>query len=175
MAHAVPQPSTAYGQELAKWEMHHTRFTSDDAPPGRANVPFAAYPRMVYKAIEHPKTKQMVCMAIQPNPLQFPTPQEYDIAVRATDELNRRCYRIVNDDVEFRNAQNDGWYESPALALAGHEDEHWAGVVEETARRHYSDQRMSPKAQAEAAAVDASTEHQVPDVPTELRKQRERK
>lgn len=174
MAHAVPSPSTAYGKEIAKWEMHHTRFTSDDSPPGRANLPFAAYPRMVYKAVEHPRTKQMVCMCVQPNPLQFSTPQEYDVAMRSTEELNRRCYRIVQDETEFRIAQNDGWHESPDLALKGHDDAMWK-IAEQTAERHYSDQRMSPMAQAEAAAVDASTEHQVPDVPTELRKQRERK
>ena len=166
MAVATPSPSTDYGKELAKHEQHHTRFTNDEVPPGNPYV-YREYPRMVYKAVQHPKTGQMFCMAIDPSPMMFSFPQEYQNACAATAMLNRQCYRVVQDDTEFRIAKNDGWHESPGQALSGHEEDHWKTVVEDTAKRHFSDRRMSPEAQAEAAAVDASTEHQVPDVQVE--------
>ncbi len=165
MSVATPGPDTAYGKELAKHEQRPSRFTNDDVPPGRP-YRYEEYPRMVYKAVEHPKTKQMVCMPVQPNPLQFSTPHEYDAAMRQTEELNRHCYRIVKDDAEFRNAKNEGWHESPAVALTGHDDAMWK-IAEATAERNFRDQNMSPAAKAEAAAIDNSTEHQVPDVQVE--------
>lgn len=173
MAVATPGVGTSYGKELAKWEQHRTRFTDDDNPPGNPYV-FRMYPRMMFRAVKHPKTGQMVCMAVPPNPMLFTTPHEYDRACLDIERMNRECSRTVNSDEEFRIAKNDGWRESPALALETHEQQMCA-VAEETARRHFSDQRLSPEAQAEAARIDASTEHQVPDVQTEQARQKARR
>jgi hypothetical protein len=175
MAYAVPSPTTAYGKELARFEQHRTKYTAEDdgVPPGNP-YQFREYPRMMYRAVQHPRTKQMVCMDIAPNPMLFSKPQEYDHACVATEQLNRQCTRIVPDDVAFRNALNEGWRSSPKEALEAHEQKMCA-IAEETARRHFSDQAMSPRAQAEADRVDASTEHQVPDVQTELARAKARK
>jgi len=174
VAYATPSPNTEYGKELAKWEMRQSRFTNDDVPPGRANVPFQEYPKMLFRAVKHPKTGQTVCIETPPNPMLYDNPQAYERACAATEQLNRDCCKTVLDDVAERNAKNEGWRNSPAEALIAHE-ERMCAIAEETARRHYSDRSMSPEAQAEAARVDDSTEHQVPDVQTEMARQKARK
>jgi len=177
MALTTPNPRTDYGKELAKFEQHRTRFTDPDGdPPVHPGNPytFREYPRMVYRAIQHPRTGKTICMDVAPNPMLFTTAHEYNNAIDATERLNRECWKIVQDEVAFRNAKNEGWRESPVLALEAHE-QRMCAVAEETARRHFSDQSMTPKAQAEAAAIDASTEHQVPDVQTEQARQKARR
>lgn len=168
----IQSPSTDLGKELAKWEQFPSKFTSDEVPPGNPYV-YRAYPKMLYKAQYHPLKKKMVCCEVPPNNVDYATQAEIDRAERFVMQFNLSCQKTVQNEDEKRVAMNDGWCESPTLALADCEARR-KGVADETAKREYNDQTMSARARAEARAADDADGEHVPDVPAP-RKRRGRK
>src|SRR5216117_1122689 len=73
-------------------------------------------------------------------------------------------HHIVNDEQEERNLLSRGFVRGPEQAIArleyGEQE-----LARAAAERAYAEQRMSPKAQAEAAAVDESTIQHLGEVP----------
>jgi hypothetical protein len=163
----VAQPETAAGRELAKFEQHRTKYTSDDVPPGNP-YQYRQFPQMLYKANYHPIEKRMVCMADPPQLIAFATQAEFQRAENYVEQFNRSCYRIVKSEDEERIAKNDGWRNSPKEALDECERSRRA-VADIAANRHYSDQTMSESARAEAASADASTDDHLADIPAPAR------
>jgi hypothetical protein len=87
------------------------------------------------------------------------------LVIDLTDEtFSRSCWQTVNNEAERQNALEGGWRESPAEALAFFESRA-RDVADEAARRAAADQRMSEKAQQEAATAEAATPEHVPAVP----------
>lgn len=108
----------------------------------RPDVPLE-YPRMAYKA-----TKNAVGKAVVDDSLE--------------------CQRIARDAEEYARMVADGWCESPKLALDAFELEQQA-IGQAAAERAYSDRRMSPMAQREAAEADAQSKGHLPEVPEQRR------
>jgi hypothetical protein len=71
---------------------------------------------------------------------------------------------IVNDEQEQRNMLSRGYVQGPDKAIEALEQQE-RGLATAAAERAYTDQRMSPRAQAEAEAVDESTIQHVGSVP----------
>lgn len=162
----VHEPETAAGKELAKFEQHHTKFTSDTVPPGNPYTfrEYGTSGKMLYKAQYHPLQKKMACMVGPPNLMDAANQAEHDRAERFVDQFNRSCSCIVRSDDEKRAKMNEGWRESPVAALEAAEASRKA-TANITASRHFSDRSMSANAQAEAAAADASTDDHLGEVP----------
>lgn len=158
----VISPDSALGKELAKWEQHRTKYVSDEEQPGNPYT-YRPYPKMLYRAQPHPISKQTRCMDVEPDVLQYATVQEYERALNMITRFNTACTRIVMSDDEQRRAMNDGWRESPDLAMAAAEQRE-IELSTLAAERHYKDRSMSEKAQAEAAEADRSTSAHVVDV-----------
>lgn len=162
----VAQPETAMGRELAKFEQHRTDYTSNAVPPGNpyAFRKFGQSGKMIYKAQYHPTMKRMECMVAAPDPVNYERHNDYQRDDTFVARFNLSCYRIVHTDDELRVAMNDGWCESPKDALAEYERGRKA-TADITAERHFTDKRMSPRAQAEAAAADEADGEHVASVP----------
>jgi hypothetical protein len=71
---------------------------------------------------------------------------------------------IVNDEQEQRNMLSRGYVQGPDKAVEALEQQE-RGLATAAAERAYTDQRMSPRAQAEAEAVDESTSQHVGSIP----------
>ena len=70
----------------------------------------------------------------------------------------------VENDTQAGNMRSRGWGNGQAEAVQRLEEREQALAVGE-AERHFSDRRMSEKAQAEADAFDESTDEHVPVIP----------
>jgi hypothetical protein len=177
----VITPDSALGRELWKWDhtIAEVHPADEDKPSheqlrGVRPTSFQEFPQMLYKAETHPITKQMRCMDIEPSTLDFPDIQAYQRALNQITIFNQRCTKIVGNDEERRKALNDGWATSAKEAMAFVEKRDIA-IADEAARRHFSDQRMSESARAEAAEADRSTSKHVLDVVGSSHKTRGRK
>jgi len=106
---------------------------------------FEPFPQMLYRA---QRRTDGVVLVLDPNDETF----------------SRSCWLVVHDERERQRELERGWRESPAEALALFEARA-CDIADEAARRAAADQRMSEKAQAEAAAADAATPEHVPEVP----------
>lgn len=140
------------GKELEKWE-RKPGWKPEDHP----------YPRMLYRAEHRPDGKRSVG---EVRDSLFPVQGEKGpfVVAGAAEQWSRRCQKTVQNESEYLLAFGQGWRGHPheALDLLEAED---ATVFSVTAERHASDARMSEKAQAEAAKVDASTLKQIPSIP----------
>lgn len=150
----VISPDSELGKELAKWEQTVTKYVPDGEAPGRP-YQYRPYPRMLYRAVKKSNGK-VVCVD---NPLAYDTEREQLEAER----VSKQCQRIVQSDVEERNAMNEGWRESPTEALSAHE-QHEQNIGQAAAELEFSAQRMSAKARAEIKAAHADTSDHVVDV-----------
>jgi hypothetical protein len=149
----------AYERELAKYEQFERDVIAVDdlgnaIPPGNKYV-FRPFPRMLFRA--HKKVNGSV--ACLDNPLAYRTDAE---AIDA-EAFNRRCQLIVQDESNYHRALAGGWAESPAEAMEKYEQQQIA-IGDETARRHYRDDSMSPRAQTEALAADRSVSQHLPEI-----------
>jgi hypothetical protein len=176
----VITPDSALGRELWKWDhrMDEVHPADEDKPSheqlrGVRPTQFQPFPQMLYKAQTHPITKQMRCMDIEPNMLDFTDIQTYQRAVNQINLFNQACSCIVQDDEQRRKKLNDGWAESVPKAMDAVEQRDIA-IADAAAARHFSDQRMSRKAQDEAADADRSTSAHVLDVVGSSKKTRGR-
>lgn len=176
----VITPDSALGRELWKWD-HTTReiHPSDEDKPsheqlhGMRPTEWQEFPQMLYKAHQNPLTKQMRCMDIEPNTLDFSEVSAYQRAINQINIFNQQCSKIVHNDEQRRKAMNDGWTASPLTAMEAVETRDKA-IADEAARRHFSDQKMGEKARIEADAADRSTAAHVLDVAGASKKTRGR-
>lgn len=103
-------------------------------------------------------------------PLSFPkyAYSPYPRAIyHATDPTSPR---LVQDADEERNFLSRGWADSPVTAEAAAERHHDQTVAIPAAERAYADRRMSAAAQAEVAALEATADDHIVDVPAPVRR-----
>jgi hypothetical protein len=144
----VISPDSELGKELAKWNKPYR---------------FEPYPKMLYKA--QVRSNGQAAVMAPPVPLYgWPQPQDYERALLEAEAFTRSCLLTVRDEAEERRAVSDGWRTTAEDALKAHEAREWQ-IAQAAAERHYTEARMSPQAQAEAARVDDATALHVPEVP----------
>jgi hypothetical protein len=133
----VITPESELGKEMAKWERPERG--------GTRPYVYVPFPRMLYKARKRPDGRVM-CM----DP--------------ADESFSAQCWFVVQNELELEKAHREGWRDSPKEAL-----DYFEGLERDIARaaaeRAYSDQRLTEKARAEAAAAEAETPEHVPDIP----------
>lgn len=159
----VISPESDLGKELAKHEQHRTRIVADDGPgPGNPYV-YREFPRMLYKARQHPRTGQPSVMEPAVDPMTCKDDREFEQRCRELDNWNAKGGRIAKSADEELVMKGQGWSNSPieALALFEKEQQEIARLAAEAA---FHAQRMSEKARAELAEADASTQAHVVDV-----------
>lgn len=76
------------------------------------------------------------------------------------EQFATRCQHIVRDATEHARYRADGWSDSPTLALA-HAESLAQDIATAAAEANFSAAKMSPKAQAERAKLEASTDKHV--------------
>ena len=146
----VVSPDSELGKELAKWNRPYV---------------YRPFPKMLYMARKRPDG----IVSIQETDDRI-----FGTTPGAADAFTATCQKIVKDESEMQRALEAGWRESQAEALEHHEKrEQYKGNV--AAHRLYEDRNMSEAARAEAAAVDASTEEHVPEIPVKRKPGRPRK
>lgn len=141
------------GKEAAKFEQPHYR---PEAHP---------YPRMLYRAT---KGEDGVVRADAGQTLPrhyFRDDQSYRAAIDKDEAFNQSCRMIVNSPAEHNSAKDHGWRDSAEEAIAY--CKHFETVILGTAaaERAAAELKMSPAAQAEAKAIDASTPNILPEIP----------
>ena len=144
-------PDSAYGRELAK----HEQFPVPWAPRPGNPYKFREYPRMVYRATEHPRSGQRVVLMPIPQRHEFATDDQYRLGLFEAETINRKVTKIVNDDTEFQKAMEAGWRPSPVDALEFAKARH-DSQGEAAAERNWQDRNMGEKAKAEAATAEAA-------------------
>lgn len=161
----VIQPETLYGRELAKWDRPRNQFVEDENGKreyGMNAVGEEPYPKMLYKAQRRENGKVMV--------MDMDALYALDPAVQArADAFNRSCQLTVQSEDEYRRAKDQGWRESPEIALAYYEALQ-QDIARAAAEANFDLQRMSEQAKREHAALDATTDAPVTDVPAPKRK-----
>ena len=148
----IHNPESAYSREMSRW----------DSPKreGGFNVnSFEPFPAMVYKAFARENGKVMCG-----DPLVA-------VGEAQAETFARKCQLTVQNQDELDTAIKRGWSETPDEALVLYESDR-VDLATVTAQRHFSDQRLSASAQAEAATADAATHEQVPDVPVRRKRGR---
>lgn len=147
---------SAMGQELARWERESLNCPTRPGRPWRAGDPENEYPKMLYMAR---RTRTGILA----------------LADKDDDAFAQGCQKIVRDADQERVAKGQGWTDKPELAVeqaSAREDE----VATVTAKRHFTDSKLSEAAQAEAKAADDATSDHVPVIPeTAKRRGRPRK
>ena len=144
---------TPMGKELLKWEKKHP-----------SPQPF---PVMMYKAYKGDDGR-IRCMDTDPHPSFFANAEMYRMACDKVAHFNVSCTRVVQDDIEMKQARSEGWRESPQEAL----DAQWGWEKEmgqAAAERAFADRNMSEKAKEEAKVFEASTPNiiaSIPEAPT---------
>jgi hypothetical protein len=158
----VISPESAEGKELLKHEQWPANWNGTRYEPGNPYV-FRPFPKMVYRATAKENGK-VVCMEAPPEPDRYEKPVDYDRALRLHDQLMKACTKIVPDESAYLVAKGQGWCDDPTLALEAYEAQQRA-LGDAAAERLFRDQRMTRKAQDEAAMADISTHEHVGDVP----------
>tara|TARA_R110000868_G_scaffold311367_3_gene572418 strand:- start:443 stop:1021 length:579 start_codon:yes stop_codon:yes gene_type:complete len=139
------------GKELLKFEQ-----------PGYnpANHPF---PTTMFKAFKR-EDGVVKCMDSAPSPYGWINDDQYNREMSRVDAFNRQCQRVVEDENASKAAMSEGWRNSPADALAAHEQlERWIG--DEAAKRAHQDRLMSDAAKVEIAKAEETTPEHVAEVP----------
>jgi len=151
----VQSPDSEYARETSKWDLPKRQ--------GGFNANgFEAFPVMVYKAHQRENGKVMCG-----DPLAT-------VGDAEAEAFSRSCQLSVRGPEELERAHREGWADSPEAALAAYERAQ-IDIADTAAKRHFSDQRMSAQAQAEAAVADASTHEHVADVPAPKKRSHHKK
>lgn len=120
------------------------------------------FPKMLYLAHHRPDGRRSVGEVVDSVCGGYPG---------AAEQWTRRCQLTVQNEAEMQKAFEGGWRAHPQEALDHLESKDLAESTL-TAQRHASDQRMSEKAQREAAEADLSTLKHIPSIPEKhVRKQ----
>jgi|TARA_R110001583_G_scaffold24809_5_gene90365 hypothetical protein len=146
----IQNPDSEYSREIEKWN-------TPKRQGGFAPNSHEDFPKMMYRAQPNANGKIMC---------GDPSAAVGDVVGEA---FSRSCQIIVRDEDEADGMVKKGWYDTPTLALDGYERDQ-RSIADVAAMRHFSDQKMSPVAQAEAKAVDDATHAHVPSVPAPRKK-----
>jgi hypothetical protein len=146
-----------------EWEKEEARWNLPKSQGGMNANGYEHYPRMLYRA-ERRHDGRIACLSEPVSPFGWRDQAEYERAQLQADAFTARCQRIVQNELEERQALNDGWRNTPQDAVLALETREKA-IADEAAKRHFTDQRMSEKAREEATAADDATAEHVPDVP----------
>lgn len=145
----IHSPESEYVKEREAWEMRN-RFPGGYDP---RNHPF---PKMLYMAKQRPDGKISVGESAALDHI-FGRPG-------GAEQFSATCQRLVKSEGEYRQAQEEGWRDTHAEAMAYHEKLH-KFVSDAAAHRLHEDRNMSEAAKAEAAAADAESFDHVPEIP----------
>ncbi len=129
----VINPESVYAKELEKWNT--PKREGGHGPNG-----FEPYPAMMYLARE--KNGKAV----------IGDPQD--------EQFSATCQRKVGDVEEREKARREGWRDNPKEAL-DHYEALQVAIATAAAEAAYAAKRMTPKAQAERAKLDAATDKHI--------------
>lgn len=164
-------PGSNLAREMAKHEQFPSKWTAA-AMTGPGNpYTYRAVPKMVYRAERY--NGQPACMAAPPDPYEFKDGREFERAEAASRKFTERCQLVVNDEREYQRAMESGYRESPKDAV-DHLIARELGRNNETAHRLHDDRNLSEPAKREAAAIEATADEPLPEIP-EQRRGRKRK
>jgi hypothetical protein len=137
-------PESLLGKELMKWQR-----------PANWRPEDHVYPRMLYRAQHRPDGRRSVGEVLD---------SLFGGQPGAAEQWSRRCQLTVYNEAEQQKAMESGWRTSPqeAMEYLEAQDNVRSNL---TAERHYTDARMSEKAQREASEADQATLKQIPSLP----------
>jgi hypothetical protein len=171
----IPSTKEEHIKELARWEQHHSEFTPRGTQPGNPYTK-REFPMMIYRAQQHPQSGKWCTAIVPPAYFGFRDMNEWDRACQAAAIFTQGCQRIVRSEAELDAAirSGEGWRQSAEEAMK------WRESLEDeistaAAERHFSDRKLSPKAQAEAAKIEAETFGHVPVIPEKPRPRKGKK
>lgn len=133
-------PNSDEGKELMKWEVKR--------PP-------TYFPKMLYMAKKRPDGIVSV---------NETDDRLFGGVSGAAEKWTATCQMVVKDEAELIKYREIGWRESQAEAMERFEAKEQK-LGNEAAERAYRDRNMGEKAKAEIAAVEASTDEHVAEVP----------
>lgn len=155
-----------YGKEMRRWNRKKRE--------GGMNADgFEKFPMMLHKAHQIPGTRKWATALPEPIVDHFENDNQWNRAVMSAARFTTSCQRIVANAQEYERARDEGWRDNPLDAMA------WRDALEtevsnEAAARAARDSKMSPAAQAEAAAADAETPDHLAEIPTRRYQKRAR-
>lgn len=165
-------------KERRKWEMDQSAYGAPGRPRAQiANSEAGRWPVMLFKAERipgHLPGAGKLSVGVEtPRRNMFPGGQAGDDgwmqAREAADQFAFGNQLIAKDEAEYKRAKANGWADSSAAALELAERRE-REVSQAAAERAFVDSKMSEKAQAEAAALDASTFEHQPEIPEQPRR-----
>ena len=153
----VVVPGSNFANEMMKFEQFPSKYGNAPGNP----YTYRPFPKMLYKAQTPPGGGAPKCMASPPDSAEFTNPQEFQRAEQQARKFTEQCQLVVNDDVEYSKARENGWCESPVDAVEWAQNRDRA-IGEATAHRNYEDRNMSEAAQREIRAqiAEHGGEHQ---------------
>jgi len=148
----VHNPDSAFSREMDRWNLPKREggFNADG---------YVAFPAMVYKAFPNENGKVMC------------GDPRTAMGEAKAETFARKCQLTVRSPEELEKALRAGWEETPDAALTRYDTDQRT-IADTAAARHFSDQRMSAKAQAEAKVADDATHEHVADVPVRRKRGR---
>ena len=151
----IHNPDSEYSREMTKWntQKRHGGFGANGYEP---------FPKMVYQARARENGKVMCG-----DPLAA-------VGDAVGEAFARSCQQIVQNQEELDKLVKQGWYDTPDLAMAGYEVAQ-RSMADIAAMRHFTDQRMSGLAQAEAKVADDATHEHLAALPEKRKAGRPRK
>ena len=152
----IYNPDSQYSKMAERWNIPRNQKNSD-GDSGFGPIGHQDFPKMMYRAQPNANGKVMC---------GDPSAAVGDSIGEA---FSRSCQIIVRDQEESDRMTKSGWYDGPDLAMNGYEQDQ-KSMADIAAMRHFSDQKMSASAQAEAKAVDDATHAHVPSIPAPRKK-----
>lgn len=155
-AYRYPDNSN-YGRELRRWN-------KPKSAGGMNADGFEKFPMMLHRAQKTSDGRWITYMP-EPEYIGFRNEAEYMRALQRVANFNQSCQRIVNSQEEYERvrANGEGWRDNEKEAAA-YREQLDTEISDAAAERILKDRKMSPKAQAEAAAADAATFEHVPEI-----------
>lgn len=160
--------------ELAKFEQFPSQITAVAGKPPGNPWKFRPYPRMLYMARQHPSNGKWTLCLERPERYNFPTENQWDMAMEQYRQFAASCIRMVQNEQEHKAARLDGWRDSSKEALEFREQE-FKAQGQEAAERAYRDRNMSEAAQAEVAKAEAEHFGHLPNIPEKPKRKYTRK
>ena len=151
----IHNPDSEYSREMTKWNTQKRH-------GGMGANGYEPFPKMVYQARARENGKVMC---------GDPLAAVWDAV---GESFARSCQQIVQNQEELDKSVKQGWYDTPDLAIAGYEVAQ-RSMADIAAMRHFTDQRMSEVAQAEAKLADDATHEHLPALPEKRKAGRPKK